>query len=537
MSGHGPPGWDGPPVWDGEGDEPTTILRAPPDHAPASAPDLAEDPFGAPPEDERTRILQAPPQDEVTTIQTRPFAHEDAYGAPPEDERTHILQAPPRAEGALEDDERTSIIQAPSTAPLSASAELDEATSILVAPSEIPAAQDATEIMRAVAPSGLHEGAWPGGSASGRAWFDARLADFTGALLYDQAGVRRPAEDRRALGSAARDMIERLALRDAPAARGEGALKDGTLQPGQLLINTYFVRALIARGGVGEIYRARHRDLKTEHAIKILLPRYALDATVLSLMLEEARLLALVRHEAVVGCQGLLRDSDGRPMLVMEYLRGCTLSARLRDGPLEAADLLVLTQRLAAGLAAIHAQGVVHQDISPDNIILAENSPAGATIIDFGLARSLSDGGSAPSQHRFCGQVFLVRTRAAGRQAGRDRCPVRSLQPGPGACRSRAGLPAGHGQRLGLGAGGQAERAASAWHRRARGGCRAAPAGAGPFGKAILRAGSARAARCKAQERHAAPLWQMKDGVSGAGGGGGTSPPPFPTLPAKPTQE
>ncbi len=156
-----------------------------------------------------------------------------------------------------------------------------------------------------------------------------------------------------------------------------------------MLVNTYLVRALIARGGVGEIYRARHRDLKTEHAIKVLLPRYALDPTVLNLMLEEARLLQRVHHEAVVGCQGLLRDSDGRPMLVMDYLRGRTLSARLREGPLPQADLLRLAARLAAGLSAVDAQGLVHQDISPDNIILVDDNCAAATIIDFGLARSL----------------------------------------------------------------------------------------------------------------------------------------------------
>ena len=182
-------------------------------------------------------------------------------------------------------------------------------------------------------------------------------------------------------------MIQRVALRDPDHKAADWA--DTVLQADQLLVNTYFVRALIARGGVGEIYRARHRDLKTEHAIKILLPRYALDPTVLNLMLEEARLLQRVRHEAVVGCQGLLRDTDGRPMLVMDYLRGRTLSARLREGPLAQPDLILLAARLAAGLSAVHAQGVVHQDISPDNIILVDDNCAAATIIDFGLARSL----------------------------------------------------------------------------------------------------------------------------------------------------
>ena len=414
-----------PASWDGEGDEPTTILQGSSlQSAPAEA-------FGAPLEDEPTQILQAPQRASTSAPESalRTAPEENAFGAPPEDEPTQILQAQaalrpdPSADG--EDDEPTTILQAPAgpAEPMSvADADPDEATSILVASEEIPPAEEATEIMHAVGPAGLAGGARPGGSSPGRTWFDGRLADFTGALLYDQAGTRRPPDDRRALGAAARDMIERVALRDAAADRAlaaaasdggaapagsapeAGALKGGTLHPGQLLVNTYFVRALIARGGVGEIYRARHRDLKTEHAIKILLPHYALDATLLSLMLEEARLLALVRHDAVVACQGLLRDIDGRPLLVMAYLRGPTLSARLRDGPLDAHELVSLADRLASGLAAIHDQGVVHQDISPDNIILADNSVAAATIIDFGLARSLADGGGAHRSIDFAGK-------------------------------------------------------------------------------------------------------------------------------------
>ncbi len=263
-----------------------------------------------------------------------------------------------------------------------------EATSILPVAEPPPGAPDSTEILPASGLASLPDTPDDaGGQVSGRAWFDRRLRDFNHALLHTQAGQRRPAAERQALAAAARDMIQRVSLLDPEHRPGEWA--DSVLQADQLLVNTYFVRALIARGGVGEIYRARHRDLKTEHAIKILLPRYALDPTVLNLMLEEARLLQRVRHEAVVGCQGLLRDTDGRPMLVMDYLRGRTLSARLRHGPLPQAELIRLAARLASGLSALHAQGLVHQDISPDNIILVDDNCAAATIIDFGLARSL----------------------------------------------------------------------------------------------------------------------------------------------------
>jgi serine/threonine protein kinase len=221
-------------------------------------------------------------------------------------------------------------------------------------------------------------------------WFDDRLDAFLSALVQDESGRLRTNTERRALAAAAREMIERIGWSDqrTPAPRVDTA---AALYPDQLLANTFELRGLIAKGGVGEIYRARHRDLRSEHAVKILQPRYALDSTLTMLMVNEARLLQSVRHEGTVGCQGLLRDSDGRMLLVMDYLRGETLSRRLRQSPLSDEEFHTLAQRLASALAAIHAQRIVHQDISPDNIMLVEDSCAEATIIDFGLARSLAE--------------------------------------------------------------------------------------------------------------------------------------------------
>lgn len=379
---------------EGEEDESTTILQAPAArpgatdyvHMVHASSQPEPGPVAAPQEGDEdvTTILQAPveeePEDRTTILQFQPEP-------PADEERTTIVQAGPAPEP-------------PPTPPA-------------------PVPSDYTEIVPASEAANLLDAAAGDGAVSGRAWFDQRLRDFTEALGQDHAGRRRTPQERQALAAAARDMIARVGMRSA--ARAEGWPADTVLQPDQLLVNTYFVRSLIARGGVGEIYRTRHRDLRTEHAIKILLPRYALDATVLTLMLEEARLLQRVRHEAVVGCQGLLRDVDGRPMLVMDYLRGRTLSARLRDGALRPADLVVLANRLAAGLAAIHAQGIVHQDISPDNIILAEDSIGGATIIDFGLARMAGDGEDSHRNIDFAGKFsWASPEQLSGRPASVD---------------------------------------------------------------------------------------------------------------------
>ncbi len=157
----------------------------------------------------------------------------------------------------------------------------------------------------------------------------------------------------------------------------------------KVLANTFMIRELLASGGLGETYRVRHRDLATEHAIKMLLPTSMTDAGLLSLFAEEARLLQLAKNECIVEFQAFLRDADDHPLLVMEYLRGGTLAKRLREGALSSDQISKLSQRIGAGLEMLHGKGIVHNDLSPDNIMLAGDDCSSATIIDFGLARGV----------------------------------------------------------------------------------------------------------------------------------------------------
>ena len=140
---------------------------------------------------------------------------------------------------------------------------------------------------------------------------------------------------------------------------------------------------------MGEIYWVRHRDLKTDHAIKVLRPEYRSDDKIAQMFEEEARLLLRVRHDAVVGCNALLRDTDGRQMILLELIEGPSLSQRMRRAPLGQGDLLRLIERIGSGLGALHQAGIIHQDLSPDNILLPDDDLTRAKIIDFGVARSL----------------------------------------------------------------------------------------------------------------------------------------------------
>ncbi len=198
-------------------------------------------------------------------------------------------------------------------------------------------------------------------------------------------GDRDPGSDGAPTGEGGTPLAETPA---ASAARDE----DGhTIVPaGMVLGFTYRIEKLLARGGMGEVYRAIHLDLRTEHAIKVIRPELANDAKVAELFKREATTLRAIRNDAIVAYDGIFRDENGRLYLVMEYVDGPSLSEVLKARPLSLDELYRLRERLAKGLAAAHAKGIVHRDLSPDNVILPGGELDKAKIIDFGIAK-LSD--------------------------------------------------------------------------------------------------------------------------------------------------
>jgi len=147
-------------------------------------------------------------------------------------------------------------------------------------------------------------------------------------------------------------------------------------------------------GGMGAVYRARHRQLGTLHAVKVIRPELVGSQTARNLFVQEARVLRELRHEAIVQYDGLFQDESDRVYLVMEFAEGKRLADVLAErGALAEADVWKLYGRLARGLAAAHARGVVHRDLSPDNLILPEGRAELAKIIDFGIAQVSEAGG------------------------------------------------------------------------------------------------------------------------------------------------
>lgn len=195
-------------------------------------------------------------------------------------------------------------------------------------------------------------------------------------------------------------------------------VEEGTLRPGAVLSNTYSIEELLARGGMGEVYRARHIELGTEHAVKVILRDLAEDETIIRLFIEEARQLGRINNDAIVQYQGFLRNEQGSRFLVMEFVDGVSLASILRERRLEPPDVLALMRRVGLGLAAAHERGIVHRDVSPQNIILPGGKIEAAKLIDFGIAKSVDPGYLTLIGSNFAGKYSWVSPEQVGLYGG-----------------------------------------------------------------------------------------------------------------------
>jgi tRNA A-37 threonylcarbamoyl transferase component Bud32 len=191
-----------------------------------------------------------------------------------------------------------------------------------------------------------------------------------------------------------------------------------SLEPGQILPHTYLIEALLARGGMGEVYRARHTELGSLHAVKIILPDLVRDERIVQMFKHEAKQLKKIRNDAVVAYDGMSRDEFGRRYIAMEFVDGISLAKLIKEHPLTPAEVRRLRDRCAAGLAAAHEKGVYHRDISPDNIILVDGRPELAKIIDFGIAKSADPGDRTVVGQDFAGKYSYVSPEQLGAFGG-----------------------------------------------------------------------------------------------------------------------
>src|SRR4029450_11669331 len=148
----------------------------------------------------------------------------------------------------------------------------------------------------------------------------------------------------------------------------------------------------LGAGGMGEVYRARDRQLGRDVAIKILPPIFLSDSERLARFEREARLLASLNHPNIAAIYAVepIDSSVGSGQtdraLVLELVEGATLAERIERGPLPPREALTMATQIAAALEAAHEKGIVHRDLKPANIKI---TPAGTVkVLDFGLAKS-----------------------------------------------------------------------------------------------------------------------------------------------------
>jgi serine/threonine-protein kinase len=183
------------------------------------------------------------------------------------------------------------------------------------------------------------------------------------------------------------------------------------IPPGTRL-GVYEVTARIGAGGMGEVYRARDRQLNRDVAVKLLHTADAADLDRIDRFSREANLLAALSHPNIAHIYGFEAGpvDGGSGAIIMELVEGETLAERLSAGPLSLDDAIPIARQIAEALEFAHERGIVHRDLKPANVKIR---PDGLVkVLDFGLAKAVDSGESRP------GDLMNSPTLLAGTEIG-----------------------------------------------------------------------------------------------------------------------
>ena len=173
----------------------------------------------------------------------------------------------------------------------------------------------------------------------------------------------------------------------AASPRARFAARPGfALEPGTILANRYLIEVVVGSGGLGIVYRARDRVIGEQVALKVLRPEVlASDDQAAARLADELRVARRISHRNVVRMHDI-GESDGVMFLTMEYVDGASLATIIETrGALPPSAVIPIARQLLRALAVMHAEGVVHGDLKPANLLL---DPSGVLkLTDFGIAR------------------------------------------------------------------------------------------------------------------------------------------------------
>jgi tRNA A-37 threonylcarbamoyl transferase component Bud32 len=183
---------------------------------------------------------------------------------------------------------------------------------------------------------------------------------------------------------------------------------------GELIAGRYELEELVGKGGMSSVYRARDRLLERTVAIKVLHEHFSRDDDYVERFRREARAAARLQHPNIVTVidRG---EADGRQFIVFEYVDGENLKQRLqREGRLPVRTALELGIEVGVALSFAHANGLVHRDVKPQNVLLRGDE---VKVTDFGIARSLDVQGGLTVTGTVLGTSdYIAPEQAGGRQ-------------------------------------------------------------------------------------------------------------------------
>lgn len=173
-------------------------------------------------------------------------------------------------------------------------------------------------------------------------------------------------------------------------------------------LGNYGVVSKIGEGGMGVVYLAQHITLGRKAAVKVLHPAMSSNQEIVGRFFNEARAATAIRNPGIVEVYDFGFLEDGTAYIIMEYLEGENLAARIRRGRSTIAMTLTIVRAIARALQAAHEQGVIHRDLKPENVFLTADSelPTGERVklLDFGIAKLAYDVGGG--SHTATGAVM-----------------------------------------------------------------------------------------------------------------------------------
>jgi len=211
----------------------------------------------------------------------------------------------------------------------------------------------------------------------------------------------------------------------APPAPGAAPTPLSSLEPGTIINNMYKVEERLDQGGMGSVFRGSEISTGENVAIKVILPEMAEDDKVTAMFKREARTMRQLHHDAIVRYFAYVPPNQTLNLhaIIMGFIEGTKLSDTLKEtGALSQEQVIDLTMKLADGLDRAHNIGVIHRDLSPDNVMLQDGDLKKPVLIDFGISRS-DNVKEATIGNEFAGKLKYVSPEQMGAFGGQAEGP------------------------------------------------------------------------------------------------------------------